>query len=241
MSRLALVEPSFAGVYTGVEAGALVDQVRSDCGFIVRAIDWLTNKIGFDLIGTILGPLEGDYPEIDNMRANWAVLGKALGEVGQNYRALAAATPAVWTGDDAVAAAQRMGDYAAALADAEEACYLLQDAIEAMIQATQTILDVAAGALALVEEVVLTFSAAKLLKEIVKGGETIRKVIAWVRRAIDAIDDLSEVATALAKAVGAATLVLKTMDTLFIAPMAARAAVETGLTADDIADKGFPT
>ena len=87
----------YATEMSGAE-GALIDSLRDDCGYVIQGIDWVTRKVGFDLIGSIFDPIAGDFGTVDAMSASWASAGTALGDISANYGSMVTALPEAWEG-----------------------------------------------------------------------------------------------------------------------------------------------
>lgn len=218
--------------------GPLIDQIRDNCGFIIQAIDWVTRKLGFDLIGAIFDPIAGDYDAVDAMASNWGVMGSALGQIGDNFTALQDATPHVWKGEASVAAVTKLGDFAEGFATQSEAARLISTAMQDMLVATKAIVEFLADLLSMIDEIVISMTIAKIIKEIATMGGGIRKVVSLVGRAIETIKKLENVVPPLLQACAALEGMMKVLDSLFLVANVATN-VNTGTRTDDLADHGF--
>ena len=218
--------------------GPLIDQIRDNCGFIIQAIDWVTRKLGFDLIAAIFDPIAGDYDAVDAMAANWGVLGAALGQIGQNFEALSGATPGVWTGDASEAAVAKLGTFADGFATQAEGAELIGVAMQDMLVATKAIVEFLADLLSMVDEIVLSLTVAKVLKEIATGGAGIRKVVSLVTQAINLIKKLENVIPPLLQACACMEAMMKALDAVFLVANAG-VNLNNGSKVDDLATAGF--
>lgn len=218
--------------------GPLIDQIRDNCGFIIQAIDWVTRKLGFDLIGAIFDPIAGDYDAVDAMAANWGVLAAGLGQIGSNFSALSGATPGVWTGDAADAAVAKLTSFADGFATQSEGARLIGVAMQDMLVATKAIVEFLADLLSMVDEIVLSLTVAKVLKEIATGGAGIRKVVGLVTQAIELIKKLENVIPPLLQACACMESMMKSLDAVFLVANAS-VNINNGTKTDDLADAGF--
>ncbi|QIK67018.1 hypothetical protein G7072_12290 [Nocardioides sp. HDW12B] len=198
----------YAAEMTGAE-GALIDSLRDDCGYVIQGIDWVTRKVGFDLIGSIFDPIAGDFGTVDAMSASWASAGTALGDISENYAAMVTALPEAWEGPASSAALTHLSQVSDAHATQQEACTLISRQIQNMLEMTRTTCELIAECLSFVDEIVLSLTAAKILKEIATFGGNIRKIVSLVRRAIDFVQDLSKLIPALLKAAAGLAAVMK--------------------------------
>lgn len=189
--------------------GALIDSLRDDCGYVIQGIDWVTRKVGFDLIGSIFDPIAGDFGTVDAMSASWATAGTALGDVADNYASIVAALPEAWEGPASAAAMQHLQGVSDAHATQQEACTLISRQIQNMLEMTRTACEFIAECLSFVDEIVLSLTAAKIIKEIATFGGNIRKIVSLVRRAIDFVQDLSKLIPQLLHAAAALAAVMK--------------------------------
>jgi hypothetical protein len=236
-----LVDPATTFTpHSGDGDGSLIDDIRDDCGYVIRGIDWVCRQLGFDLIGAIFNPIAGDYDTVGAMAANWDVLGAGLGQIGHNYQALAGAAPGVWTGEAATAACGRLSDFAEGFATQAEGAHLIAGAMQDMLAAVKAVVELLADLLSMVDDLVATLlgSALKWLKEIVSGGETVRKIVSLVRRAIDTVRSLEHVVPPLLQACALMASMMKALDAVFRVGDAALSA-DSGSKVDDIAHAGF--
>lgn len=218
--------------------GPLIDQIRDNCGFIIQAVDWVTRKLGFDLIGAIFDPIAGDYDAVDAMAANWGVLAAGLGQIGDNFAALSGATPGVWTGDAADAAVAKLTSFADGFATQSEGAELIGVAMQDMLVATKAIVEFLADLLSMVDEIVLSLTVAKVLKEIATGGAGIRKVVGLVTQAIELIKKLENVIPPLLQACACMESMMKALDAVFLVANAS-VNINNGTKTDDLANAGF--
>ncbi len=198
-----LVDPTttFTPSTAGGE-GPLIDELRDNCGFVIQGIDWVLRQVGIDLIAAIFDPIAGDYDAVDAMASNWGVLGAGLGQIGDNYTALTGAVSQVWTGQAATAATGKLGDFAGGFATQAEGARLVSTAMQDMLVATKAVVELIADTLSMVDDLVvwLLSSWLRAAKELATGGETIRKIVGLVNRAIDAVRTLKDVVPPLLQA-----------------------------------------
>lgn len=173
-----LSDPSGVLVASSSNAeGDLIDSLRSECGFILQAVDWVARQVGYDLIETIMRPLAGDFSAVDGMRMDWQAISHGLDTIGSNYDSMAQNLPSVWTGDASEAAQCRIEQMGEAHHVQAEAAQLMSMQIANMLAAVKEACKLVAGVLALLEELVLSFTLAKWAKEILTMGSGIRRAI----------------------------------------------------------------
>jgi len=236
---ISLVDPASTLVpNTSGGDGPLIDQIRDNCGFIIQAVDWVTRKLGFDLIAAIFDPIAGDYDAVDAMAANWGVLGAALGQVGDNFTALAGATPGVWTGEASDAAIAKISRFADGFATQSEGARLVGVAMQDMLVATKSIVEFLADLLSMVDEIVLSMTVAKVLKEIATGGAGIRKVIGLVHQAVELVKKLENVIPPLLQACACLEGMMKALDAVFLVASSS-VNINNGTKTDDLANAAF--
>jgi len=240
---VALTDPS--GTFTPSTSGTdgpLIDELRDNCGFVIQGVDWVCRKLGFDLIGAIFNPIAGDYDAVDAMASNWGVLGAGLGQIGGNYRALGGAAPQVWTGDASTAAVAKLSSFAHGFATQAEGAQLVSTAMQDMLAATKSVVELLADLLSMVDEAVLMLlsSALRLAKELATGGATVRRIISLVGRAIEAVKTLENVVPPLLQACQIMATMMKGLDAVFLVGNVA-ANSSSGSKVDDIAHAGFPS
>ena len=230
-----LADPSGALVAHSSNAeGDLIDSLRSECGFILQAVDWVARQVGYDLIETIMGPLAGDFSAVDGMRMDWQ-----SDTIGSNYDSMAQHLPSVWTGDASEAAQGRIEQMGEAHHVQAEAAHLMSMQIANMLAAVKEACKLVAGVLALLEELVLSFTLAKWAKEILTMGSGIRRAITLIDRAITFIKGLNNVIPPMLKAAGVMAAMFRAMNMVFMLPMSAGQQADAANHIDDTADAGF--
>lgn len=240
MTALAISDPTGLLVpHTSSAEGDLIDSLRSECGFILQAVDWLARKLGYDLIGAIFDPIAGDFSAIDGMRMDWQSVSAALGAVGQNYETMAAHVPAIWTGRAADAAERRLSRMGAAHGTQAEAAELMSMQLGNMLAAVKEACKLVAGVLALLEELVLSMSIAKWAKEVLTMGSGIRRAITLIDKAITFIKNLNNVIPPMLKAAGVLAAMFKGLNMLFMLPASAASHAHAANHVDDTAEAGF--
>ncbi|MBM6399173.1 hypothetical protein [Phycicoccus sonneratiae] len=241
MSTLTIDDPTaYLDLATDSDAlGQMIDEAKGNLGPIVQAIDWVVEKVlGFSPVEKLSEPLIGDFNAVDEMRSNWKQAGTALGVVGSNYHAMAAAVPATWRGDDAREAARRMRRLGNAHTRQGTAAGLMSRQLGNMLEATSKVVEGVFGLIGLAEDIILSMSAAKIAKEILTGGGMIRKAIGYVKEAIKLIETLGKVIPAVLEACGIMATVMSGVNAV-LAFGVAGAQGEAGGHVDSTADAGF--
>ena len=218
--------------------GDMIDELRSESGVILQAIDWVARKLGYDLIGAIFDPIAGDFSSVDRMRQTWQQVSAALEEVGGNYASMATTLPSQWSGEAADAARGTLEDFAEGHAIQAEAAGMMSEQLGHMLLAVQELCKLIANALAIVEEIVLSLSVAKWLKEIATGGSGVRRAIMFIDKAIDAIRMFNNVIPPMLKAAGIIAVMMRGLN-LFMSLNNAGRQGEAGNRVDDTAGAGF--
>lgn len=237
---VAFADPSGLLVaHTSDAEGDLIDSLRSECGFILQAVDWVARKLGYDLIGAIMDPIAGDFSAVDAMRLDWQGISGALEVISQNYESMAGNVPTIWTGDAADAAQTRLSKMGEAHATQAEAAGLMSRQLANMLAAVTEACKLVAGVLALLEELVLSFSLAKWAKEILTMGSGVRRAITLIDRAITFIKRLNNVIPPILKAAGVMAAMFRAMNLVFMLPASHSAHRGAGQHIDDTADAGF--
>lgn len=243
MSTLAvrLVDPTstFTPSSSGSE-GALVDDLRDNCGFVIQGVDWVCRKIGFDLIAAIFEPIAGDFDAVDAMASNWAALGAGLGQIGQNYATLGGAAPQVWTGYASTSCIGKLGEFADGFDTQAEGAALISTAMQDMLVATKAVVELVAEVLSLVDEAVMALISSwlKLARELATGGATVRRIVSLVNEAINAIQTLSKVIPPLLQAVALMSSMFKGLSVAFTLGSISTN-TNSGTKVDDLAEAGF--
>lgn len=218
--------------------GAVIDDLRSECGFIIGAIDWVTNQLGYDLIGAIFDPLLGDFDAISGMRNDWTNLSNAYEAISADYARLVSDTSAAWTGSAAELAATHLENGIDAHDQQSEAALLIGEMLENLLDTVVVCAETVASLLSIVDELVLSWTLAKVAKEILTFGSGIRKVVSVVDDAIDTIRALSDLVPDIINALGALSAVMQAIaDLLKVVGLAQSAGNQNKY--DDVAGAGW--
>lgn len=237
---VAFADPSGLLVpHTSHAEGDLIDSIRSECGFILQAVDWVARKLGYDLIGAIMDPIAGDFSAVDAMRLDWQGISSALETIGANYESMAGNVPTMWTGDAAEAAQARLARMGEAHATQAEAAGLMSMQLANMLAAVTEACKLVAGVLALLEELVLSLSLAKWAKELLTMGSGVRRAITLIDRAITFIKGLNNVIPPILKAAAVMAAMFRALNLAFMMPMAMGQHIDSGRHIDDTASVGF--
>jgi uncharacterized protein YukE len=232
------------GVLVSGPAGAdgdLVEQIKDNCGFVVRGINWVLEQIGINLLDALFDKLAGDFSTVSVMAEDWRRTGIAAGILAENYRAMADAIPEVWTGDAAVSLTAKLDEFGDSMADASECVDMIQMAIGDMLAATKAAMEVVATTLSLIDDLCMYFagSLAKLAKEIFTGGRRIREIISLARDVIRILEELADLIPALTKTAAAVSVVMRGLDFVVLGSTAKNNS-DVANQADDASDH-FPT
>lgn len=196
-----LHDPSSA-LYSGAAAAVdHVERLKAECGYVLRSVDWCLELCGVSLLDAFFDKLGGDLATVGAVAEEWRRAGLAARVLADNYRAMAAAVPQVWVGDAAQVVAARWEEFAANLDDTAECVEATHLAVEGMLAATVSALEVLALLLSLVDEVVVGFagSAGKVLGELATGGRRVRRIIRLGREAFATLDALADLVPGLVR------------------------------------------
>ena len=237
---VAFADPSgLLAPHTSNAEGDLIDSIRSECGLKLQAVDLVARKQRYDLIGAIMDPIAGDFSAVDAMRLDWQGIAGALEAIGQNYSSMADNVPTMWTGDAADAAQARLSSMSEAHGTQSEAASLMSMQLANMLSAVTEACKLVAGVLALLEELVLSFSLAKWAKEILTMGSGVRRAITLIDRAITFIKGLNNVIPPILKAAALMAAMFKALNLAFMLPMSAAQHADAANHIDDTAEAGF--
>lgn len=212
MTTLTLVNAGSALMpSTSTAAGAMIDGVREDCGFLIRTIDWICRKIGFDLIGAIFNPIAGDFNGVDQVRMNLASLGTAMTGVGDNYLQMAGNVPSVWTGEAATGAAQTLREMGEAHTQQGEGLGMMSRQVGNMLTATEEIVGLIGTIIGTLADELLSVGIGKILEWIAIGWNKIRRYVRLIERAIDLVRSLADLMPPLVTAARVLGTLLNTL------------------------------
>lgn len=238
---VAITDPtSLLYAHSSNAEGQLVDSLRSECGFILQAVDWVARKLGYDLIGAIMDPIAGDFSAVDGMRMDWQSVSQALGAVGSNYESMGHQVPAVWGGDSATAAALRLQRMGEAHRVQAEAAQMMSEQLANVMSAVREACKLVAGVLGLLEELILSFSIAKWAKEFLTFGAGVRRAVTLIDKAITFIKNLNNVIPPILKAAGMMAAMFRATNLIVMLPASIQANAQAGNHLDDTAAAGFP-
>ncbi|HXH78333.1 hypothetical protein [Nocardioides sp.] len=227
------LESTLVSGASGIE-GDLVEQIKDNCGYVVRGINWVLEQVHIHLLDAIFDKLAGDFSTVSVMAEDWRRTGLAAGILADNYRAMAAAVPAVWQGDTADAMTAKMEEFGENLDAAAECIEMVQMAIDDMLAATKAAMEVVAMLLSLIDDLCMYFagSLAKLAKEIFTGGRRIKQIIEFARDAIRTLEALADLIPALSKTASLVAVTLKGLNFAIVGSTMTNN-VDVGNKADD--------
>lgn len=178
-----------------------IERLKAECGYVLRSVDWCLELCGVSLLDAFFDKLGGDLATVGTIAEEWRRTGLAARVLADNYRAMAAAVPQVWLGDAAEAVAARWEEFATNLDDTAECVEVTHLAVEDMLAAVRSALEVLALVLSLVDEVVVGFagSAGKVLSELATGGRRVRRIIRLGREAFEVLDALADLVPGLVR------------------------------------------
>lgn len=240
MNVVTLTDPAPLLVEHESEAAAsMINEARSECGVILQSIDWITRQLGFDLIGAIFDPIAGDFDTVDAMRQDWLGVAGALKHLGANYEAMAAAIPSVWDADSSRLALERLRSMGGAHARQAEAAELMSEEIGNMLEAVKLACSALAAGLSLLEQLILSLSAAKWVEEIATMGGGVRKAVAAIHEILELVEKLPAVLPPLFKAASIMAQMFQYTNELFTLPLAVNAQAQAAGQVEDTARAGF--
>lgn len=174
--------------------GRVVEDAKGNCGFILRSIDWIINWVtGTSLLEKIFSFFAGDFNGVARAAGAWEGVGKSLDHSGQNYFTMASGVPSTWIADEATRAADRMRELGQAHLNQAEAAGLMSRQIGNMLECTASVIEAIGMGLALIEEVIISLTVAKIAKEIATMGSGVRTIINTVRHVLELIQSLHKI------------------------------------------------
>lgn len=241
MTAITIQDPAgFLVAAEGSDAyGRMIDEIKGNCGLILQGIEWMCEKLGFSLLELIMKPIAGDFNSIDDMKTTWSRLSSGVDVIAENYRTLQQSVGSTWVAPAADRAAERLGEMARGHDRQSQALGLMARQLENMLAATKSIVAAVASALSIVEEILLSMTIAKFLKELVTMGGGLRKAVESIRHAVRLIESLNDVLPPIFKACAVMATLWKAMNTFFMLPVVAVQQAGAGQHVDDTADAGF--
>lgn len=204
--------------------GDLVEQLKDSCGYVVRGVDWVLEQVGIHLLDRLFEALAGDFSTVSVIAEDWRRTVLAAGILADNYRTVAAAVPAVWTGDAADEMTLRMEEFGDSLDVAAACIQMVQMTIDDMLASTKAATELLAMTLSPIDDLCMWFasSAMKLAKdcsrctflagEIFTGGRRIREIIRLAREVIRTPEALADLVPALTRTAAAVAVTLHGLD-----------------------------
>lgn len=236
MTTLALVDPALTRA-TSTAGEDVIEDLKDKCGLVLGGIDWVIEKVsGWSLLGAMFEKVGGDFSDVDAKSQNWAIMSRALHDIADNYDAISAAVPEVWTGKDASSAVRALAEYAGRHRVGAEGAALIATALQDMMVAVKAVMEFLAELCSLLDEAVLKILASPIgiAAEILKGGKTIRKIVGLVDKAMDTLRTLKDVIPPLLQALALLSALMKWFRMAFqLGNFAANEA--SGSKVDDIA------
>lgn len=208
---LQLVNPTGALVPAASSAaGDMIDNVRDECGLLIRGIDWVCRQLGFDLVGAIFNPIAGNFSGADEVRMNLASLGVSMTSLGQNYTNMSASVPQVWEGAAASRSQRTLAEMGEQQAIQGEALGMMSRQVGNMLVATEEVVKVVASTLGMLADELLSVPITKLAEWILTGAQKVRRWISQIRSIIRLIDTLADLIPPMLTAARALNLILET-------------------------------
>lgn len=189
--------------------GDFIDQLREDCGYIIRAIDWIARKVlGVDLIMELIEPISGDFRTIESMRMGWLNVQASLQAVGDNYDGLSSQVPAVWEGAASAAATDRLRSVSAQHRDQAEGSGLIAEQMGHIVEVSKATAETVAAGLRFINDILTEIAIDAALpvvgwaKAVATAGPKIRRCWQLINQGLSAIQrliDLVKTATTVLK------------------------------------------
>lgn len=223
---------------TSTAAGAMIDNVRDECGLLIRGIDWACRLFGFDLVGFIFNPIAGNFSGADQVRMNLDSIGISMTSLGQNYSAMSSSVPQVWEGSAAAASQQTLAEMGEQHSIQGEALGLMSRQVGNMLVATEEVVKVVASTLGMLADELLSVPIAKIAEWVLTGAQKVKRWINQIRSLIRLVETLADLIPPMLTAAKALNVILETLAKVMnVAAVAAH--MGAGTMIDDTAEAGL--
>ena len=220
------------------DTGPLIEGLKSELGSFIGGINWALEKLGFNLMDKILGPIAGSFADADELRGNLDRLGGCSRAVGVNYGEIGDAVDHSWRAPSAREATSVFHRSSRACERQGDALTMVARSVGNFITATYEGVKLVVGIIGLVVDELIGVPLAKLLGWILKGAAKIKRWISLIRRAIEYIDKLKDIVPPLLTAARVFSRMAIAFKLLF-ATLAIGGNVAAGNNADNTAESAF--
>lgn len=220
------------------DTGPLIEGLKSELGSFIGGINWALEKLGFNLMDKILGPIAGSFADADELRGNLDRLGSCSRAVGVNYGEIGDAVTHSWRAPSAREATTVFHKSAGACERQGDALTMVARSVGNFITATYEGVKLVVGIIGLVVDELIGVPLAKLLGWILKGAAKIKRWIKLIKQAIEYIDKLKDIVPPLLTAARLFSRMAIAFKLLF-ATLAIGGATAAGNNADNTADQAF--
>ncbi|WP_353953159.1 hypothetical protein V6K52_06940 [Knoellia sp. S7-12] len=220
------------------DTGPLIEGLKSELGSFIGGINWALEKLGFNLMDKILGPIAGSFADADMLRGNLDRLGGCSRAVGVNFGEIADGVDNSWRASAATEATSVFHKTSKACERQGDALTMVARQVGNFITATYEGVKLVVGIIGLVVDELIGVPLAKLLGWILKGAAKIKRWISLVKRAIEYIDKLKDIVPPLltaARAFSRMAIAFK----LLLGTLAVGGNVAAGNNADNTAESAF--
>jgi hypothetical protein len=220
------------------DTGPLIEGLKSELGSFIGGINWALEKLGFNLMDAILGPIAGSFADADELRGNLDRLGGCSRAVGVNYTEIGNGVDHSWRAPAATRATSVFHKTSRACERQGDALTMVSRQVGNFITATYEGVKLVVGIIGLVVDELIGVPLAKLLGWILKGAAKIKRWISLIRRAIEYIDKLKDIVPPLltaARAFSRMAIAFK----LLMSTLAIGASAAAGNNADNTADAAY--
>lgn len=220
------------------DTGPLIEGLKSELGSFIGGINWALEKLGFNLMDKILGPIAGSFADADQLRGNLDRLGSCTRAVGVNWSEIGDGVEHSWQAPSAREATSVFHKSSRACERQGDAFTMIARQVGNFITATYEGVKLVVGIIGLVVDELIGVPLAKLLGWILKGAAKIKRWIGLIRRAIEYIDKLKDIVPPLLTAARAFSRMAIAFKLLF-GMLAVGGNMAAGTNSDNTAESAF--
>lgn len=211
--------PYFADTNPNGGQGKAMDDLKSQCGWVVDGIDSVVTKItGWSLREALLKELAGDFVTIGSMQVAWRDnVTPAIQAVADNYSSLADQVEAQWTGEMIDAAVKTLRDVSEKHGHTAEGAGLIAECLDNIINISIAAGQIVAMAISVISDIVTQILADAATPIIGWAAGAIEapgdayKVIKWIHKGLEAIEKIRKAITEAAPILKRLPEILKTI------------------------------
>lgn len=199
--------------------GEKMDELKSQCGWVVDGIDSIVEKVtGWSLREELLKDLAGDFVTIGSMQVAWSDnVTPAIQAVADNYSSLADQIEGQWTGETIDAAVKTLRNVSEKHAHTAEGTKLIAECLGNIINISIAAGQIVAMAINVISDIVTQILADAATPVIGWAAGAIEapgdacKIINWIHKGLEAIEKIRKAITEAAPILKRLPEILKTI------------------------------